>query len=43
MCGIKADFAMFDFGGQCIALMDGHFDAENPDKVIHKGGDYYGF
>lgn len=30
-------FAMFDFDGKCIALMNGHFDAENPDKVIHKG------
>jgi len=30
-------FAMFDFDGKCIALMNGHFDVENPDKVIHKG------
>lgn len=30
-------FAMFDFEGKCIALMNGHFDVENPDKVIHKG------
>ena len=31
-------FAMFNFDGKCIALMNGHFDVENPDKVIHKGG-----
>lgn len=30
-------FAMFDFEGKCIALMNGYFDSENPDKVIHKG------
>jgi catechol 2,3-dioxygenase-like lactoylglutathione lyase family enzyme len=30
-------FAMFNFDGQCIALMNGHFDSENPGKVIHKG------
>ena len=30
-------FAMFDFQGKCIALMNGYFDSENPDKVIHKG------
>lgn len=30
-------FAMFDFEGKCIALMNGHFDVQNPDKVIHKG------
>ena len=30
-------FALFDFEGNCIALMNGHFDAENPDKVVHKG------
>jgi lactoylglutathione lyase len=30
-------FAMFDFEGKCIALMNGHFDLENPDLVIHKG------
>lgn len=30
-------FAMFDFEGKCIALMNGHFDTENPDKVIHRG------
>ncbi|MPN13284.1 hypothetical protein SDC9_160605 [bioreactor metagenome] len=30
-------FAMFDFEGKCIALMNVYFDSENPDKVIHKG------
>ena len=30
-------FALFDFEGKCIALMNGYFDSENPDKVIHKG------
>ncbi len=30
-------FAMFNFEGKCIALMNGYFDSENPEKVIHKG------
>nr|WP_288826529.1 VOC family protein [uncultured Clostridium sp.] len=30
-------FAMFMFEGNCISLMNGHFDIDNPDKVIHKG------
>ena len=30
-------FAMFIFEGNCISLMNGHFDTDNPDKVIHKG------
>lgn len=30
-------FAMFDFEGKCIALMNAHFDTQNPDKVVHKG------
>lgn len=30
-------FAMFNFDGQCISIMNGHFDKENPDKVITKG------
>lgn len=30
-------FAMFNFEGQCIAIMNGYFDKENPDKVIIKG------
>lgn len=30
-------FAMFCFEGNCIAIMNGHFDTENPDKVEHRG------
>lgn len=30
-------FAMFSFEGNCISLMNGHYDTENPDKVVHKG------
>lgn len=30
-------FAMFEFEGKCFSLMNGHFDAEHPDKVIHRG------
>ena len=30
-------FAGFEFEGHCISLMNGHFDAENPDKVVRKG------
>jgi len=30
-------FAMFDFEGKCIALMNGFFDSKNPDKVVHRG------
>lgn len=30
-------FAMFEFNGHCISIMNGHFDSDNPDKVIHKG------
>lgn len=30
-------FAVFSFEGNCIALMNGHFDADNPGKVVHKG------
>ena len=30
-------FAMFEFEGNCIALMNGHFDVKNPEKVVHKG------
>ena len=30
-------FAMFNFDGKCIALMNGYFDLNNPDKVVHKG------
>ncbi len=30
-------FAMFEFEGNCIAIMNAHFDSENPDLVVHKG------
>ena len=30
-------FAQFIFDGHNISLMNGHFDTENPDKVVHKG------
>ena len=30
-------FAMFNFEGQCIAIMNGHFDYENPELVVHRG------
>lgn len=30
-------FAMFEFEGHCIALLNGHFDSDNPDKVVRKG------
>lgn len=30
-------FAMFYLEGNCISLMNAHFDSDNPDKVIHKG------
>ena len=30
-------FAMFNFDGQCIALMNAYFDTEHPEKVVHKG------
>lgn len=30
-------FAMFNFEGKCIALMNGYFDSRNGDKVVHKG------
>ena len=35
-------FAQFVFEGHNISIMNGHFDTENPDKVIKKG-DYTGF
>ena len=34
-------FASFLFEGHCISLMNGHFDAANPDKIVRKG-DYSG-
>jgi lactoylglutathione lyase len=30
-------FAQFVFEGHNISIMNGHFDTENPEKVIHKG------
>jgi len=30
-------FAQFVFEGKNISIMNGHFDAENPEKVVHKG------
>ena len=30
-------FAQFIFEGKNISIMNGHFDTENPDKVVHKG------
>jgi len=30
-------FAVFEFEGKCIALMNGHFDSQNPHLVVHKG------
>ena len=30
-------FAQFVFDGQNISIMNGHFDTDNPDKVVHKG------
>jgi len=30
-------FAQFIFEGNNISVMNGHFDTDNPDKVVHKG------
>ncbi len=30
-------FAMFEFDGKCISIMNGYFDALNPDKVVFRG------
>lgn len=30
-------FVSFYFCGHCISLMNGHFDAQNPEKVVKKG------
>jgi lactoylglutathione lyase len=30
-------FAQFDYNGHNISLMNGHFDADHPDKIIHIG------
>lgn len=36
-------FAIFEFEGHCISLMNGHFDTNNPDKLAYKGeySDYF--
>ena len=31
-------FAQFVFEGHNISIMNGHFDTDHPDKVVHKGG-----
>lgn len=31
-------FAIFEFEGNCIAIMNGYFDSQNPENVVHKGG-----
>jgi len=30
-------FVSFEFEGHCICLLNGHFDAEHPDRVVRKG------
>lgn len=30
-------FAMFEFEGHCIAVMNSCYDKENPDQVVHEG------
>ncbi|HEY8350856.1 MAG TPA: VOC family protein [Clostridia bacterium] len=30
-------FASFDFEGHNISIMNGHFDADHPDKVVRRG------
>ncbi len=30
-------FAMFNFEGNCIAIMNAYFDSDHPDQVVHKG------
>lgn len=30
-------FAVFEGKGQCISLMNAHFDAQNPEKVVLRG------
>ena len=36
-CMNKDRFAQFLFDGNNISIMNGHFDKENPDKIIRKG------
>lgn len=38
LCGENnGRFVSFAFEGHCISIMNGHFDAEHPEKVIKKG------
>lgn len=30
-------FAGFESDGHCISIMNGHFDTDNPEKVVYKG------
>lgn len=36
----KTRFAIFDLNGLCLCLMNGYFDAENPEQVATKGKYY---
>ncbi len=36
-CKNMSRFAQFVFEGHNISIMNGHFDAVHPDKVVHKG------
>lgn len=33
----KSRFAMFEFEGHCISLMNGYYDSQYPEEVVHKG------
>lgn len=33
----KGRFAMFEFEGNCLALMNSRFDLENPELIVEKG------
>lgn len=33
----KSRFAQFVFEGHNISIMNGHFDTDHPDQVVHKG------
>lgn len=33
-------FAIFNLNGLCLSIMNGYFDAQNPDKVVTKGDRY---
>ena len=36
----KNRFAVFNMDGLCLSIMNGYFDSENPEEVIHKGKYY---